>query len=137
MRALKSAVALVVVLGAAACGPLKYEIKGTPQAVGADAVVTADVKKEQNFTLVEVKAKNLPPPERVMAGSTHFIAWQRKGSDGTWSRIGTLVYDEAGRTGALTATVPELRFDLEVTAEQQDAPASPSAEVVFFQKVGN
>ena len=137
MRLLTAAAALALVVATAACGPLKYQVKGTPQAVGADAVVTADVKKEQNVSLVEIKAINLAPPERVMAGSQHYVAWQRKNTDTTWNRIGALAYDADKRTGFLEVTVPEIMFDLEVTAEQQVGPASPSAEVVFFQKVGN
>lgn len=137
MRSLSLFAAVAVVVAATGCGPLKYQVKGTPQATGADAVVTADVKKDQNFTVLEVKAVNLPPPDRVMAGSQHFVAWQRKNNDATWTRIGTLTYDADKRTGFLSATVPEQFFDFEITAEQQQGPASPSAEVVFFQKVGN
>ena len=137
MRLLTAAAALALIVASAACGPLKYQVKGTPQATGADAMVTADVKKDQNVSLVEIKAVNLPPPDRVMAGSQHFVAWQRKNSDTTWNRIGALAYDADKRTGFLEVTVPEVLFDLEITAEAQVSPASPSAEVVFFQKIGN
>ena len=137
MRLLTAAAALALIVASAACGPLKYQVKGTPQATGADAMVTADVKKDQNVSLVEIKAVNLPPPDRVMAGSQHFVAWQRKNSDTTWNRIGALAYDADKRTGFLEVTVPEVLFELEITAEAQVSPASPSAEVVFFQKIGN
>ncbi len=137
MRSLQMIAAAALLVATAACGPLKYQVKGTPQATGADAVITADVKKDQNLTLVEIKALNLAPPDRVMAGSEHYVAWQRKNSDTAWNRIAGLTYDADKRTGFLTATVPETLFELEITAEQQVGPASPSSEVVFFQKIGN
>ncbi len=126
---------VVVVAGLSACGPLKYEIKGTSLATGADAVITADVKKDQAMTMLEVNAENLPPPDRVMSGSSTFVVWQRKDSDASWSRIGKLIYEEEPRKGQLIATVPELSFELQITAEREDAPETPATDVVFFQKV--
>lgn len=137
MRLLTAVAALALVVATAACGPLKYQVKGLPQATGADAVVTADVRKDQNVTVLKLTATNLPPPDRVMSGSQHFVAWQRKNSDSAWNRIGALAYDEGKREGFLEATVPELRFELQVTAEQKTDSASPSPDSVFSQFVGN
>lgn len=64
------------------------------KAPGADAKVVADVKKDQNQTLLEVEVKNLPPPERVADGSSAFVAWYRKGSSAQWARLASLKYDK-------------------------------------------
>jgi len=32
--------------------------------------------------------------------------------------------------------VPEISFEVQVTAEREPAPASPGPDAVFFQKVG-
>lgn len=119
----------------AACGPLKYEIKGTSLATGADAVITADVKKDQAMTMLEVKAMNLPPPDRVMSGASTFVVWQRKDSSAQWSRVGVLTYSEDKREGQFMATVPELTFEVQITAEREAAPESPGPDAVFFQKI--
>lgn len=126
----------LLVLATAACGPLKYELKGTALATGADAVIVADVQKDQAMTLLEVKATDLPPPDRVMSGSLVFVVWQRKDSSAPWSRVGVLEYAEGSREGTFKATVPEVSFEVEVTAEREPAPASPGPDAVFFQKVG-
>lgn len=126
------ALSVVVV---AACGPLKYEIKGTSMATGADAVITADVKKEQSMTMLEVKATNLPPPDRVMSGASTFVVWQRKDSGAQWARVGELTYNADSREGQFMATVPELTFEVQVTAEREGSPASPGPDAVFFQKI--
>ncbi len=126
----------VLVLAIASCGPLKYELKGTALATGADALITADVKKDQALTMLEIKATNLPPPDRVMAGSSVFVVWQRKDSGAQWTRVGVLTYAEDPREGTFMATVPELSFEVQITAEKEPSPASPGPDAVFFQKVG-
>lgn len=136
---MKSVVRCVVALAVAivaACGPMTYELRGTELVTGADAVLSADVKKDQNLTQVEFTAKNLPPPDRLKEGLTTYVLWQRRDDSAQWSRIGALNYDADRREGTMTATVPELAFDFEVTAEQNQFPESPSAEVVYAQRVG-
>ena len=85
--------------------------------------------------MVEFKAANLPPAERVKEGATTFVLWQRRDDSVQWSRIGALNYDADTREGAMMATVPELAFDFEVTVEQNQFPESPSAEVIYSQRV--
>lgn len=124
------------VLAISACGPLKYQLKGTALATGADAVIVADVQKEQAMTVLEVKATDLPPPDRVMSGSLVFVVWQRKDSAAPWTRVGVLEYAEGAREGTFKATVPEVAFEVQITAEREPAPVSPGPDAVFFQKVG-
>lgn len=119
-----------------ACGgPLKYEVASSAKAPGADAKVVADVKNDQNQTLLEVEVKNLPPPERVADGSSAFVAWYRKGSSAQWARLASLKYDKDDRKGSLKASAPETSFDLQISAEKAPDVASPSSDIVFSQRV--
>lgn len=137
MRLVRAALILfTVVVVAAACGPLRYAVPANQVAAGADVDISADVKKDAGLTVVGIVIENLAPAERIKAGSAHFVAWQRTGSNATWSRIGTLVYDEGARTGRLEGvTVPALGFELVVSAEERADPASPSATIIVSQRV--
>lgn len=132
----RTVAAVVVVLALSGCGPMKYELRGTPAATGADAVLTAEIVSEQNLTKLSLVATNLPPPERIKEGANTFVVWQRASSEAVWSRIGALDYSPETRRGTLNdASVPVTAFDLEVTAESDAGGASPSGEVVFTQRV--
>ncbi|MBK8259189.1 MAG: hypothetical protein IPK82_41850 [Polyangiaceae bacterium] len=123
-------------LALTACGgPLKYNVPSSRLAPGADAEIVAEVKDETNQTAVNVQAKNLPPPARVNPNGKYYVAWQRKGNQGGWLRLGTVLFDEEKRTGTLAATVPETAFDFEISVEAEEGAQSPSADVVFSQRV--
>jgi predicted small lipoprotein YifL len=135
-RWLGSALVAASVLVLAACGgPLKYNVPSSRLAPGADAEIVANVNEDQNQSLVEFHAKNLPPPARVNPNGTCYVAWQRKSDKMPWARLGTVKFDEANRTADLTATVPEQSFDFEVSVEANESVQSPSADVVFSQRV--
>ncbi|MEZ4297163.1 MAG: hypothetical protein R3B70_19515 [Polyangiaceae bacterium] len=119
-----------------ACGgPLTYNMPSSRLAPGADAELVANVNEDQNNTAFELHAKNLPPPGRVNPNGKYYVAWQRKSNQGGWLRVGTLIFDEAKRTGELTATVPEQGFDFAVSVEAEEGAQSPSADVIFSQRV--
>ena len=120
----------------AACGgPLKYSVPSTARAPGADAKVVADVSAAQGQTKLDIDVTNLPPPGRISEKATTYLAWYRKNSSATWSRVGGLKYDEGDREGKLSGSVPEVSFDLTVTAEETEGPASPSPDVIIAQRV--
>jgi hypothetical protein len=120
----------------AACGgPLKYQVPSSARAPGADAKIVADVAADQGQTRLEMDITNLPPPGRINEKATAYLAWYRKDSSATWSRVGGLKYDEGDREGKISGSVPELAFDLSVTAENNDSPASPSPDVIVSQRV--
>ena len=124
-------------LALAACGgPLTYKIASSQKAPGADAVIKAEVAKDQHLTKLHVDATNLPPPERVTVGTRIFIIWTRKNAEAQWTRAGNLQYNPTGREGLFDGTVPEVDFDLQVTVEKDDNAASPSTDMVFTQHVG-
>lgn len=125
--------ALVALAGCG--GPLKYNVQSSRLAPGADAEIVATINEAQNQTALEIHAHNLPPPGRVNPDARHYIAWQRKNDDATWARLGSVKFDDEKRTAELTATVPEISFDLEISAEADENAASPSADVVFVQRV--
>ena len=122
-------------LVAACSGPLKYQVPSSSKAPGADAKIVADVKAEQRQTLLEVTAENLPPAARVADGSSTYVVWQRKDSSGKWSRVGGLDYKEGDRKATFKGSVPETSFDLEISAEKEASAESPSADIVFAQRV--
>jgi predicted small lipoprotein YifL len=127
---------VAMTLALAACGgPLQYKVPSSRLAPGADADITATVNEAQNQTALEMKAVNLPPPSRVNPNAKHYVAWARKDNAGVWSRLGTVRFDEEKRTAELTATVPEQGFDFELSAEADEGTQSPSADVVFAQRV--
>lgn len=117
------------------CGTLKYNVASSSVAPGADATVTAEVKKKQNQTMLEVEAINLVPPSRVEPEGAQFIAWYRRDSSGPWNRIGALEYDEDARKAILAGSVPETAFDLQISVEPGVPPASPSPKVLFSQRI--
>ncbi len=134
MNRLQTILAGAVLFLAACGGPLKYTVP-SPKALGADAKIVADVKADQHQTLLEIKALNLAPADRVAAGTQHYVLWQRKDANSQWTRVGTLVYDDKDREGKFEGSVPETAFDLSITAEKDAGAAAPSAEVVFSQHV--
>jgi hypothetical protein len=132
----KPSYALCLSFLVAACGgPLKYQVPSSPRAPGADAKIVADVAKDQGQTHLELEITNLAPPGRISEKSSTYVAWYRKNSSATWSRVGGLKYDEGDREGKLSGSVPEIAFDLSVTAEENDNPASPSPDIVVAQRV--
>jgi hypothetical protein len=122
----------------AACGgPLKYEAISSPRAPGADASITADVRKDEHQTELKLEIENLPPADRVDPGSAHYVVWYRRDADQAWKRIAGLDYEVDSREARLQTAVPETAFDLWVTTEHELDAVSPSPNVVFQQHVGS
>lgn len=128
---------LALILGTQiACGgALEYKVPSSAQAPGADAHIVADVNEDQSTTQLEIKVEHLAPPDRVNTAATAYVIWQRSSSSVVWSRVGALLYDADARSGTFQGSVPEAAFDLTVTAEKTANVASPSANVVFSQRV--
>jgi hypothetical protein len=131
------ALAPVLALALAACGgPLKYQLRGSPKAPDADAKVVADVDDKGGMTRLEIEVKNLAPPDRLQSGGKSFVVWARGGSSKQWTRVAALRYDDGDRAGTLLgASVPEMKFDLVITVEENTDAASPSPAIIFEQRV--
>lgn len=119
----------------ACAGPLKYQVQSSELAPGADAKIEARVMKGQHSTEIDIRAAHLPPPTRVADKAVTYVIWQRKDSNQTWSRVGALSYDEEKLEGSFSGTIPEVAFDLSINAEKRVDVVSPSADVVFAQRV--
>jgi hypothetical protein len=128
---------LALAVSTAACGQT-YMVKGMQGAPDADGKITAKVAVENRLTQISIKAEHLAPPERLLPGSTAYVVWARKDSNGEWLRIAKLDYDAGSRKGTVeVATVPLTGFELAISAEQQDMPKTPSTTIVFTQKISN
>ena len=135
-RFLSCALAAASMFVLTACGgPLKYNVASSRLAPGADAEIVVNLNEGQNTAALELHAKNLPPPGRVNPNGKFYVAWQRKSDKVGWSRLGNVLFDEEKRTADFTATVPEQAFDFALSVEANDAVQSPSADVVFSQRV--
>jgi hypothetical protein len=130
-------VAFLLCAAMAACGgPLRYQPHGTPKAPEADAEIVAEVNADSGFTRINMTVDHLAPPARLTAGGTTYVVWARQSDGAPWQRVGALAYDEGQRRGKMEeATVPLTGFDLIVSAEKENAPANPSADVVVVQEV--
>ncbi|XYI03816.1 hypothetical protein ACMHYB_30245 [Sorangium sp. So ce1128] len=117
----------------ASCGgPSERTVQGTQLAPGTDAHITADINSDAATTRLAVDVVHLAPPERIQAGSKHFVVWQRPSSDIPWRRVGVLDYDARNRGGKLAeTTVPYASFELLITVEQQMNPRTPSSAAVI------
>ncbi|WP_437528123.1 hypothetical protein WME79_44205 [Sorangium sp. So ce726] len=124
---------LLASLALAGCGgPSEQTIQGTRLAPGADAHITADIDADAATTRLLVNVVHLSPPERLEAGSTHFVVWQRPSSESPWRRVGVLDYNADSRRGKLAGmTVPHANFELLITVEKQSSPRSPSSAAVI------
>jgi hypothetical protein len=129
-------ITLVAGMLAACGGPLEYEAISSPRAPGADASITADVQKDQHQTELRLEIDNLPPAERVDAGSQHYVAWYRHDEKEAWKRIAGLNYEADEREATLQTAVPETSFELWVTTEKDLEAVSPSPKLVFEQRIG-
>lgn len=127
---------LLAILTACA-GPLKYDIVSTPKAPGADAHIVADVNEAQHQTQLELTVENLAPPDRVASLATTYVVWYRADAGKQWARVAGLSYDAATRSGELKGSVPEVKFEVEISAEASIEAVSPSPNIVFAQAIGN
>ncbi|WP_437486339.1 hypothetical protein WME75_03315 [Sorangium sp. So ce1014] len=117
---------------AGCAGPSEQIVHGTQLAPGADARIAADIDSDAATTRLAVDVAHLAPPERIEAGSKHFVAWQRPNSETPWRRVGVLDYSPDSRNGKLAeTTVPYAGFELLITAEVQSSPHSPSSAAVI------
>lgn len=138
MRSCNIVIGSVLAWTLVACGgPLEYQSISSPRAPGADASITADVQEAQHQTELKLEIENLPPADRVEAGSHHYVAWYRRDTKETWKRIAGLAYEEDSREATLQTAVPETSFDLWVTTEDDLDAVSPSPNVVFQQRIGS
>ncbi|WP_437518253.1 hypothetical protein [Sorangium sp. So ce1099] len=124
---------LLASMALAGCGgPSERVVQGTQLSPGTDAHITADINSDAATTRLAVDVVHLAPPERIQAGSKHFVVWQRPSPEIPWRRVGVLDYDAENRGGKLVeTTVPYASFELLITVEQEMSPQLPSSAAVI------
>jgi len=110
-----------------------YEVKGSPVALGTDAVLSVTPGDGGNQS-IELEVQYLMPPDRAQPGSKYYAVWVRH-QDRAPVQLGNLAYDEKKRTGTLTTTTPYKTFDLFVSPEKVAEPNFPSTVVILSQQV--
>lgn len=127
------ALALVVAGGLACGGSRQFILQGSDRAPGADGQVTLERQDGGNF-LVTVSATNLLPPARINDQLRTYVVWFQP-PEQTPQRVGVLNYDEAGRSGEMTATTAVTSFTVIVSGETAPDVAAPSEFVAFRASV--
>jgi hypothetical protein len=131
---MKRALALIwLALLVAGCSKTQtYQVKGTPVALGTDAVLS--VTPASGNQAIELTVKYLMPPDRARPGAKFYAVWVRH-LDRVPVQLGNLEYNEKERTGSLDTSTPYKSFELFVAPEKDAQPTSPGTVVVLSQQV--
>ena len=124
---------LLVGLPACGGGASSYDVVGTQRDPGAEGRIQVE-RIEGGNRLVTASFEHLTPPERLGSGITTFVMWFRD-TQGHSTKASLLQYDPDSRTARATATTPQARFIVVVTAERNGNAAEPSQNVLFQQRV--
>lgn len=114
-------------------GPRTYSVVGTQRDPGAEARLQIENIAGGNH-LLTLTVRHLTPPERLGEGNTVFMVWVRQ-PGGVTSLASQLAYNDDSREGSATATTPQARFTLMVTAERDGTATAPGDFIVFSQDV--
>lgn len=114
-------------------GSQEFAVIGQHEAASADGTVRVEAAGGGN-QLVTIHLENLPPPERLAAGSTAYVVWF-VGANAPPVKAANLEYDADTRVGDAMATTPLSAFEVRVTAERTNAVASPSESVALTKRV--
>lgn len=121
---------------AAACGGPSYDIRGTDQAIGADAELAVDEREHGNRE-VSLSVEHLPPATRVSNDrAARYVVWFVE-PNGDPHKAGFLEYDDGSRKGKLETVTTLDRFRVVVTSETDREADSPQGPVVLRQQVGS
>lgn len=125
--------AFALSLAISACaGGTQYILLGAAQAPSSAGQLTIDDSDQGSD--VSISLQFLSPPRMVADKATEFVIWANLGQ-GIHKRLGTLTYDEATRTGTLSASAPARPFTLLITAEANNAVAGPSDRIIANKKL--
>lgn len=120
---------------AAACGGPSYDIRGTDQAIGADADLSVNDGDHGNRE-VKLTVEHLPPATRVSNDTrARYVVWFVE-PNGEPHKAGFLEYDDGSRKGRLQTVTTLDRFRVVVSSETDARGESPQGPVVLRQEVG-
>jgi hypothetical protein len=114
-------------------GTQEFAVIGQHEAASADGTIRVEEAGGGN-NLVTLHLENLPPPERLAAGSTTYVVWF-VAANASPVKAANLEYDPDTRVGDAMATTPLSTFEVRVTAERSNAVASPSESVALTKRV--
>lgn len=114
-------------------GTYTFNLVGSQRDPGAEGTLQVE-RIEGGNRLVTVSVRHLTPPERLGQNLRTYIVWFRD-AQGRSSKASALEYTPDSRTGRATATTPQTRFTVVITAERNAQAAEPSDNVIFTQNV--
>ena len=118
----------------ASCNPpADYALVGSAYVPAAHGQV--DVEKiDRDEILITVTLDHLLPPERIELGLTHYIVWFVAAGEHP-VRQRTLDYDTETQVGRASIPTSLREFEVQITAENTEAPNRPSDLLVASQKI--
>jgi hypothetical protein len=118
----------------ASCNPpADYALVGSAYVPAAHGQV--DVEKiDRDEILITVTLDHLVPPERIELGLTHYIVWFVAAGEHP-VRQRTLDYDTETQVGRASIPTSLREFEVQITAENSEAPNQPSDLLVASQKI--
>lgn len=122
---------LALSFGIASCSTTN-ELRGSSVAPAASGVVKTNTSKNGN-TQVNLTVKHLAPPERVLAGASHYVIWATP-TGGATQNIGSLVVNNDFE-GVYKTSLPYERFLLTVTAETDRLTSDPNGPEIFRKHI--
>ena len=127
-------ISLTVVSMIASCNPpADYALVGSAYVPAAHGQV--DVEKiDSDEILITVTLDHLVPPERIELGLTHYIVWFAAVGEHP-VRQRTLDYDTETQVGRASIPTSLREFEVQITAENSEAPNQPSDLLVASQKI--
>jgi hypothetical protein len=131
MRHLIASAGIVAVTLLFGCGPGEEiaQVGGTPSSPGTDGQITVEPRPQWGNAYITLKLTHITPPERLAAGSTTFVVWDRRA--GRAMPIGVLKFDPETREGSFEGSTTAGQFEIVVTAERTANPPSPSEHVLL------
>ncbi|NLE48496.1 MAG: hypothetical protein GX614_08845 [Sandaracinaceae bacterium] len=112
---------------------LRVALVGTPE---ADAVIgKLELEKaEGESALMTIWVRELPAPQALDEEAAHYLVWMSL-PDEAPRRLGELHRDPKTREGRFAAPIEEKDFVIEITAEIDTAPETPSRHVVIRRRI--
>lgn len=122
-----------LLLGACGGASWEYDVVGTRSDPGAEGRIQVE-RIEGGNHLVTVSLSHVTPPERLSPNLNAFVLWFRD-ARGQNQMASVMQYDPNSRSARATATTPNTKFIVLVTAESRANASSPSENVIFRQQV--
>jgi len=127
-------ISLIVVSMIASCNaPADYALVGSAYVPAAQGQV--DVEKiDRDQILITMTLDHLVAPERIEAGLTHYVVWFTPVGE-LPMRQRALDYDAEAQVARASIPTSLREFELQITAENNEAPNQPSDLLVASQKI--